>query len=212
VKYLILLQFVLSAGLAFGQCQAPGQGFLEAKLKEIFHVGLGEAELKEWVSHPKNMELREDVKSLDRRSKFSGRLARQELDRQKQDKFDLMILNNDRSTEVKDFPADGTQSKMLSSSGSIDIEMSNLTKEGLDFFSPEILNKLSPKVKIKYFYPYDKFEYLVTFDNRELPIAKALGSMQQEMEKACELRIFENKEYREWYEKGKNGRGSSLAQ
>lgn len=212
MKSFILLQLLFYAGSAIGQCQAPGQGFLEAKLKETFQVGQGEAELKEWVGHLKNAALREEVKGLDRRSKFSGRLEREDLLRQKQEKFDLMILNTDRSSELKDFPADGTLSKMMSSNGTIDIEMSNLTKEGLEVFSPEILAKLSPKVKIKYFYPYDKFEYVVTFENKELPIGKALGKMQQEMEQACELRMFDNKEYREWYEKGKNGRGSSLPQ
>jgi hypothetical protein len=211
VKISIFLQIIFYAGTAFGQCQPPGQGFLEEKLKETFHVGQGEEELREWVGHRKNSVLREEVKSLDRRSKFSDRLEREDLLVQSKDKFDMMILNTERSSDMKDFPAEGAKSKMMSSKGAMDIEMSNLSKDGLDVFAPEILAKLSPKVKVKYFYPYDKFEYVLTYDNKELPMGKALGKIQQEMEKACEVRMIDNREYREWYEKGRSGGGASGA-
>jgi hypothetical protein len=208
VKISIFLQFIFYTGTAFGQCQPPGQGFLEEKLKETFHVSLGEEELREWVGHRKNASLRDEIKSLDRRSKFSGRLEREDLLVQSKDKFDMMILNTERPSDFDNFPAVGAQSKMMSSNGAMDIEMSNLSKEGLDVFAPEILAKLSPKVKVKYFYPYDKFQYILTYDNKELPMGKALGKMQQEMEKACEVQMIDNREYREWYEKGRTGSGA----
>lgn len=208
MKIPIFLQFILYAGTALGQCHPPGQGFLEAKLKEIFLINHGEDEVKEWVGHPKNVTLREEIKALDRRSKFSGRLVKEELLVQSKEKFDMMIVNNERSNEIHDFPTVGAHSKMMASKGAIDIEMVNLPKDGLDVLPPEILTKLSAKVKLHYLYPYDKFEYFLTYDDKELPMDKALGKIQQDMESACELRMFDNREYREWYEKGRSGTGS----
>lgn len=211
VKFFLTIQLVFFAVPVFCQCQAPGQGFLEEKVKETFFINQGEDELKEWVGHSKNATLREEIKKLDSRSKFAGRLLREDLLLQSKGKFDNIILNTERPSEISDFPAHGAQSRLMASQGAIDIEMSNLSKEGLDVFAPAILAKLSPKVKVKYFFPYDKFEYLLTYDNKELPMGKALGKMQQEMEEACEIRMIENREYREWYEKGRSAGGAGTA-
>ncbi len=209
MKNLILLQFILFAGAALGQCHPPGQGHLEGKLREIFLIKQGEDEVREWVSHPKNVTLREEIKSLDRRSKFSDRTTREEIQLQAKDKFEIMIHNNGRSNEISDFPTAGAHSSLTSSKGAIDIEMTSLPKDGLEVFPPEILAKISPKVKISYMYPYDKFQHVLTYDNKELPMDKALGKIQQDMESNCEVRMIENGEYRKWYEKNHGGGGSS---
>lgn len=209
MKFILLLPFIFNMRTAFADCQAPGQGYLEGKVKETFYVTQGEAELKEWVGHPKNAPQRAEIKNLDSRSKFAGRLQKGQLLVHAQENFDLMISNTERESDMQDFPSHGARSKLMSSLGTIDIEMSNLSKEGLDVFPPNILAKLSPKVKIKYFYPYDKFEYFLTYGERELAMGKALGLIQQEMEETCELRVIENKEYRQWYEKDRSGTPTS---
>ena len=209
MKNLIFFQFMFFAGAALGQCHPPGQGHLEGKLREIFQMNQGEDELREWVGHPKNVTLREEIKSLDRRSKFSNRPVREELQIQAKDKFEIMILNNGRSNEIADFPLAGAHSSLASSKGAIDIEMTSLPKDGLEVFPPEILAKLSPKVKISYMYPYDKFQHVLTYDNKELPMDKALGKIQQDMESHCEVRMIENGEYKRWYDKGYGGGSGS---
>lgn len=200
MKYFLLLQMIFYSAAVMSQCQAPGQGFMEKRFKDVFRVEDGEAELREWVSYPKNHELREEIKSLDRRTKFVGRWEKEELLNQSKEKFDLMIHNTGRPSEFSDFPVAGSLSKVESSKGSINIEMTGLAKDELDFLDKEILDKLSPKVKVKYFYPYDKFEYAITYDGVEQPMEKGLGKIQQDMEKRCELRVIENKEYRQWYD------------
>ena len=125
------------------------------------------------------------------------------------DKFEIMILNNGRSNEIADFPLAGAHSSLASSKGAIDIEMTSLPKDGLEVFPPEILAKLSPKVKISYMYPYDKFQHVLTYDNKELPMDKALGKIQQDMESHCEVRMIENGEYKRWYDKGYGGGSGS---
>ena len=67
----VLLILIYSYQLGFANCQAPGQGFLEERLKSTFYLDRGEAELKEWVMHPKNNQARNELRSLDRKIKFS---------------------------------------------------------------------------------------------------------------------------------------------
>ena len=187
------------------ECHAPGQGFLEEKLKESFHAYEGESELKEWMMHPKNKELRQELKEIDRRTKFSTRLKKDELLLESRVKFDQIIDNNERLSEINNFPVPGSQSKIRGSEGSLTLEMNNLSKDELDVIPKDILDKLEPKVKINYLFPYDKFEYILTYGGKELSMLKALQKVQQDMEHECEVRKVENKEYRNWYEKNKNG-------
>lgn len=203
--------FILSQALPAlaSECQPPSQGHLEARVKESFHGKLGETELKEWMIHPSNQEIRQSLKELDRRIKFSPqRLDRELLQAETQVKFEQAVLNTGRVSVMDNFPAIGAQSKISGSTGALTLEMRNLAKDELDIFPKEILDKLEPKVKINYHFPYDKFEYLLTYAGKEQPMGKALLNVQKDMEDACERRMIQNGEYRRWYDKS-NGGGSS---
>ena len=174
------------------------------RLKESFHGKLGEQELKELMIHPKNYEVGQKIKQLDRRTKFSPqRLDREALQYEAQMNFEQAIQNTGRPNVIDHFPATGTQSKLSTSLGALTIEMDKLDKEDLDVIPKEILDKLEAKVKINYYYPYDKFEYLVTYAGKEQPMQSALLKVQKEMEDHCERRMIDNVEYRAWYQKSR---------
>jgi hypothetical protein len=69
--------------------------------------------------------------------------------------------------------------------------MNSLSKEELKFLTPEVLDKLGPRVRIHYMYPYEKFEYYLTYSGEELPMKKALHKMQDDFEDACALQRVE---------------------
>jgi hypothetical protein len=205
MKSLLLALIIFPTTQAFAsECQVPSQGHLEMRLKENFHATAGERELKEWMIHPSNSEVRNNLKELDRRIKFTPqRLEREVLQDETQIKFEQAIMNTGRPSEMDNFPAAGTNSKVSSSKGALTLEMTNLQKEDLDVFPKEILDKIEPKVKINYYYPYDKFEYLLTYDGKEQPMNVALLRVQKDMEVNCERRMIENQEYRHWYKESR---------
>lgn len=208
MKYLILFFILFYAGIAASaECQAPGQGFLEEKVKEVFYAPSGESELKEWLMHPKNQLIRQELKEIDAKSKFAGRLKREELLSESRSKFEEAIINNDRPSEIENFPIKGTSSKIFGSEGALSLEMNNLSKEKLDVLPEEILQNLDGKIKIQYHFPYDKFGYLLTYKGRELPLKDALLLVQADFEHACELRKIDNAQYREWYQKNRRDEG-----
>lgn len=188
-------------------CQAPGQSFLENKLKESFATDPAEKELKEIALDPKNYALREEVKSLNRRSMFANRIEMKEIQDKTQDKFSQMLGAVRNTNEIPDFPISGANSKLTSENDSLAIEVNNVSKEQLDVLPPKILDKLSNKVKIRYMYPYDKFEYVLTYDGRELPMQAALGKMQMDFEDACEDRLRENQHSRDLHALDRKSRG-----
>lgn len=208
---LLYALLLLSPNLVMAECQAPGQGFLEEKVKEVFYGPLGESELKEWLMHPKNLVVRQDLKEIDRKSKFAGRLKREELLLESRTKFEEAIINNERPSDIENFPIKGTSSKISGSEGALTLEMYNLSKEKLDVLPEDILEKLDAKIKIQYHYPYDKFVYLLTYKGRELPMKDALLLVQADFENSCELRKIDNREYREWYQKKRRDNGYSPA-
>lgn len=210
---LFILTFFYS-NLTWSLCQAPGQGFLEEKLKESWRTVAGENELKEIVRDPKNYALREEVKSLDRRSKNANRIEREELANEANRKFIQMIETTGRADEIRDFPLNGASSAVSSNDESISIEMKNLSKEDLDVLPPQVLEKLQPKVKIKYYYPYDKFEYHLTYNDRELPMQKAFNKIQNDFEDACDQRKRENQHSRDMnaWDRRQRGFGGSSGQ
>ena len=74
--------------MSYGEsCQAPGQSFLEGKLKASFATDPAEKELKDIALDPKNYDLREEVKSLNRRSMFANRIEMKELETKTNAKF-----------------------------------------------------------------------------------------------------------------------------
>jgi hypothetical protein len=205
MKSLLLALIILpiTQGLA-SECQVPSQGHLEMRLKENFHGSAGERELKEWMIHPSNGEVRNNLKELDRRIKFTPqRLDREVLQDETQVKFEQAIMNTGRPSEMDHFPVVGTSSRITGSKGALTLEMNNLQKDDLDVFPKEILDKIEPKVKINYYYPYDKFEYLMTYDGKEQPMGVALLRVQKDMEANCERRMIENQEYRHWYKESR---------
>lgn len=201
MKNLILTLLLINPALsAASACQAPPQGMMESRIRETFFVSHGETELKEWMTHPSNGEVRLKLKELDRRIKFSPqRLQREELLAETQVKFDQAIMNTGRPYMMEHFPAPQAFSKVFASPGALSLEMRNFEKETLDFLSPEVLKKLEPKVKLNYYFPYDKFEYFLTYNGKELPMQDALLLVQKDMESACEIRMIENDSYRNWY-------------
>lgn len=207
-KLLSLLILSHSLTIAASDCHPPSQGHLEGVLKDSFYASKGESELREWMNHPNNTEIKKELKALDRRSKFTTRLKREELYAEAQVKFETAILNNERSDEMENFPVVGTRSKISTSQNTLILEMSNFSKDDLNVIPKEILEKLEPKVKINYYFPYDKFEYLLTYEGKELPMNKALQKVQAEMETLCEMREIENGEYRRWYQKNYGGDGN----
>lgn len=216
MKILIWLLFSLQATTVMAQnCQAPSQGFLEIRFRETFHFNLAERELKEWMIHPKNYELRPNIKSIDQRIRYSGqRLEREELLSESQDMFEQAIQNTGRARDMDGFPARGTKSKVYGSQGALSLEVNHLEKEDLDFMPKELLDKLGPKMKVNYLYPNDKFEYHLTYDGKELPMEKAFLKIQKDMETARNRARFENNEDRRWYERTHGGEvsGSSSRQ
>ncbi len=204
-SFLGILLFFKSALLSASECQAPGQGFMQIRLKETFHTTLAETELREWMTHPKNQEVRQTLKALDQKIKFSPqRLHREELLDDSQLNFELAVQNTGRPSLMDNFPKDGARSVVSGTKGSLSIEMSKLKKEELDFMPKSVLDKLEPKVKVNYFFPYDKFEYHLTYDGKELPMEAALIQVQKDMEVVCEHRRMDNSEQRGWY---RNSRG-----
>lgn len=208
MKYLFVLLTITIAQSTYGvSCQAPGQSFLEGKLKESFATDPAEKELKEIALDPKNYALREEVKSLNRRSMFANRVEMKEIQDKTLDKFSQMLGAVRNTNELPDFPMSGANSKLTSESDSLAIEVNNVSKEQLDVLPPKILDKLSNKVKIRYMYPYDKFEYVLTYEGRELPMQVALGKMQMDFEDACEDRLRENQHAKDLHSLDRKSRG-----
>lgn len=207
MKYLMLLVFISSG--VYGACQAPGQSFLEGKLKESFMTRSGEEELKDVVLHPKNYALREEIKSLKRRTIYANRLERTYISADINKRFSQMIAATGREEVIAEFPGPGSTGKLSSTDDSMAIELNNLSKEELDVLPPKVLDKLENKVKIEYKYPYDKFEYVLTYDGRELPMEKAFNKIQDDFEDACEERLRENQHARDLWEQDRKTRGFS---
>ena len=118
-----------------------------------------------------------------------------------------MIGATRKTNQIENFPVSGANSKLTSETDSLAIEVSNVSKEDLDVLPPQVLDKLSNKVKIRYMYPYDKFEYVLTYDGREFPMQKALAKMQVDFEDACEDRLRENQHTRDLHGLDRKSRG-----
>jgi hypothetical protein len=203
---LILFSFLLTGNTSAFECHPPGQGMLESRIRETFHISQGEQELKEWMMDSKNGEVRQKLKELDRRIKFTPqRLQREELLVESYVNFERAIQNTGRETHMPHFPAPKTTSKVFATQGALGLEIGDVDKESLDVIPKEILDKLDPKVQIRYFYPYDKFEHTVTYAGKEQPLNEALMRVQKDMEDACERRVIDNGEYRRWYNKTHGG-------
>jgi hypothetical protein len=197
MKYFLLLILI---GSAFAkeptpdQCIPPAKPFVEEKLRNSYNLGLAEQELKDIVKDEKNYALREEVKSLKRRVMFSKRREQAPLISEIQTKFDQMILNVVPEEVIVDFPIRGASSTPYSSEdGDIIMSMNNLPQAELDFIPPETLKKLGKNVNVHYKYPYDTFDYYVTYEGNEVPLDRALQKMLDEFEDACILRMMENK-------------------
>jgi hypothetical protein len=167
-------------------CMAPAQPFFEAKLRSSFKLESGEKELKEVVLDPRNYQDREEVKALGRQLKYAGRITRPLLLSRITPRFDQMIETTRRRETISNFPMQGASASMASSEdGTIMIEMTNLSTEGLDFLPPELKEKLGNSVKIHYLYPYDKFDYILSYEGKEMPMQMAFHRLQDQFEEVC---------------------------
>ena len=176
------------------QCIPPSKPFVEEKLRSSYNLGLAEQELRDIVKDEKNYSLREDIKTLKRRIMFSKRREIAPLISEIQTKYDQMILNVVPEEVIGDFPIRGALSTPHSSEdGEIIMSMNNLPQAELDFIPPETLKKLGKNVNVHYKYPYDNFDYFVTYEGNEISLDRALQKMLGEFEDACILRMMENK-------------------
>jgi hypothetical protein len=208
LKPLILITILFSTTMAHAQeCQAPGQSYLHEKLKESFVTGPAEKELKDVVIDQRNYNLREEIKALDRRKMYADRAKSKILGEEIHQKFDQMIETTGKNEEIADFPTPGATGRLVGTKDSIAIELTNLSKEDLGVIPPEVLKKLSNKVKIEYKYPYDKYDYFITYDGREMPLQKGLNELQEDFEEACVGRLIENQRTKELWYLDRNSRG-----
>lgn len=162
------------------------------KLGETFLVPSGEQELREIVSEAGNYELREEIKQSYRRMKFARRREKPAIIEKMTADFDKMIDIANVRQGINDFPSKGLRSEVQSDEGSILLSMSGLSKDEITFLPPHIFEKVEARIKIHYYYPIDKFEYVLTYDGQELPMKKALYKIQDEFEVACLGRYYEN--------------------
>lgn len=178
-------------------CQAPNISFLFGKLKNSMSLEAGERELKEIVTEPVNYELRNEIKSSYRRLKYARRREKEPIVQKMTSDFDRMILQADVREEIADFPLKGLTSKVSSFEGSLMISMNNFTKKDeLKFLPPEISEKIGSSIHIRYFYPIDRYEYILPYDGSNLPMEEAFVKMQDEFEVACVARYYENLDIR----------------
>lgn len=197
-------------------CHPPSQAFFEEKLRRSFHFETGEKELKEVVSDPRNYSAREEVKTIKRQMVFANRIQSNTLREKLPPKFESMIDVTNRRGAIRDFPVEGSSANLGSSEdGALEISMENLSKEDLEFLPPTVLNKIGNKVKIKYQYPLDRFDYVVSYDGKDLPMERAFGKIQDDFEYACERNALEgqfDREKRQWKIKNGSGTGGGSAQ
>lgn len=181
----------------------------------------GVQELKEIITEPVNYELRNEIKSSYRRLKYARRREKPPIIEKMTSDFDRMILQADVREDIQDFPEKGLTSKVSSFEGSMMISMSNFTKkEELKFLPPQISAKIGSAVHIRYFYPIDRFEYILPYEGVNLPLDEAFLKMQDEFEVACIARFNENFDARQGVknereqkydtEKGTKVKGSSV--
>ena len=213
---MLLSQITWAQEDEYKQCIPPGQPFLEEKLRKSYQVEAGEYELRDIVSDPKNYALREEVKALKRRLMFTKRRDIPPLMEEIKVNFDHMVVNTDSHNLITDFPSRGSQAQVRGTEdGTLMMGMDNLSQEELDFIPPESLKKLGKGISIHYKYPYDSFEYFVTYDGVEQPLSKAMYKMLDEFEDACILRMRRNREIKEVeksWGKGSSGKGGAGVQ
>lgn len=177
------------------------------KLKEAFATSMAEKELKDVVTDPRNYSLREDIKSLNRRKMYADRIALQAIESEMHSKFDQMIDTTGRNEDITDWPIPKAFARLSGSGSALSIELNNLSKEDLDVIPGPVLDKLSNKVKIEYRYPYDSYEYFLTYDGKEYPAQKALNKLQADFEVACEDRLRENQHSKDLHDLDRKSRG-----
>ena len=191
------------------QCAAPTMNYLLDKLKVSFQATDGEQLLKEIVTGPENYASREELKSLYRQLHTSRILLRQSLKDKMAAEFEKIIDGAKLREGIPDFPTKGQKASLLSNENSLVLKINSLDTETISFLPEETISKISPWIMIRYYYPIDKFEYVVTFNNEELPLQKAMTRIQSEFESACYNRFWENVSIRKSNSKERNGRSGS---
>lgn len=194
MKGLFLLFVITSAFAQEGResCIPPSQPFIQERIRSSYNFGAGEQELQEIVRDEKNYALREQVKSLKRRMMFVKRREKEPLQDEIKNKFDEMVLNAGTEEVINEFPSKGSSAAVSSDNEAIIITMHNLPQAELDFIPPETLKKMGRSVSIHYKYPYDNYEYFVSYEGEEIELNRAMGKMLNEFEDACILRKMEN--------------------
>lgn len=198
--------------LANCNCQAPNSPYLFSKLEEALALEAGIKELKEVVTEPKNYELRNEIKSAYRSLQYARRREKQKIVEKMSSDFEKMIDAAQVRDEIQDFPVKGASSKITSLDDSIMISMKNITPlEELSFLPKAISGKVGSSVSIRYFYPIDRYEYLLSYEGNELPLKTVFLKMQSEFEASCLAMSSDNADIRDGKakERRKKGGGSS---
>lgn len=174
------------------QCKAPGEEFVLDKIKGSFQLGESEQLLKEVVTDQKNYQSREQVKALYRRLKFARVLEKRNILQSMEQEFDLMIDGAGLRPGVQDFPTNGATATFAGSPGSITMKLQGLRKiEGL-FLVDGMAEKIDPVISIHYFYPIDRYEYVISYQGKEIHQKEALTLIQEDFQTSCYNRFWEN--------------------
>lgn len=174
-------------------CNAPSTVFLETKIRDGFQLATIEREMKEIMTHPRNFENRQLVKDMRRRIHFADRIERERMTEKLPTILEDMIRGSGRAESFTDFPGKGMTSSLKGSSqGHLLFEAENITPESLEFLPPEIQSKLGKRVGLEYHYPIERFVPFLTYDGEHLPLEKALGKIQNDLESGCLRGAIEN--------------------
>lgn len=173
-------------------CKPPGEDFILERLKT--NLGMTDAEklLKEVVTEPANYPLREQMKSHYRKLQNATVLAKRKIEAEMKADFEQMIDGAGVRQGVPDFPTAGATATFSGAPGSMVLTMKELKKIDGDFLNEDIAKKIDPVVSIHYYYPIDRYEYVLSYEGKLLPAEDAARLLQTEFQTACYNRFWEN--------------------
>jgi hypothetical protein len=166
-------------------CHPPNHSVFEAKLRQWFHLEDLERELKEVVQEPENYEQREKISSLHRGLYFATRIKEKEIKDQLRTEFEVMAVKS-RPEPIEELPVKGSKAKLSGSDdGALEISAENIPPIEQELIDETTIKKIRDSVKVRYFYPIDKFKYVFNMDGKELNLTEVIGKLQTSFEENC---------------------------
>lgn len=193
-------------------CQAPNMNLLMDRFRESLAIPDSEQYLKEIVTEPQNHELREQIKSNYRRLYDARMREKPRILSETQKVFEEIITRSNVREGIIDFPAKGSRAEIKAQDNYILMKTQYVDAYKINFLPPEVLKKFTPGVEIRYFYPIDRFEYVLTYDGQDLPADRAINAIQNDFEAICEAQYKENMELRESNKKGRSSSSGTSRQ